>query len=244
MQTATEDITTLRTAGGRLAVFSVRPGTNDGALVHGIITGAEYPFDRLRGLSGWAIDVGAHIGIVAVALALDNPDLRIIAVEALPENVTALRRNIALNGLADRIHIEAAAASSEEEYADGTQVPIVYGWAHAENQPDHYMVESQFIGGMVGPNDSSRTAMCSALSLGAIRDRYDMDDVVLLKIDCEGCEWFFLTSPDVAAVEHIIGEMHIGKHGGAKELRAMLEPTHTVTVDDKAVVGIFEAVRK
>jgi FkbM family methyltransferase len=221
--------------------YAAREDTNDSALVRGILDG-EYPFERLTGLSGWAIDVGAHIGIVSVALATLNPDLRIVAVEALPENAEVLRENVILNGLRDRVFVEEAAASDEDEYKAEAVIPITYGWSHADNQPDTYMVENRYIGGMVGPNDSSRTAMCNALSLGGIVAKYAMDTVALLKIDCEGCEWFFLRSPALRRVQRIVGEMHIGKNGSAKSLRAMLRG-FTVTMDDSLVVAVFEATR-
>lgn len=242
--TADYPITVVGTAGGKLARLAFRPDTNDGSLAYGIIAGAEYPFARLQGLSGWCIDVGAHIGIVTVALALDNPDLRIVAVEALAENVEMLRRNVELNGLSDRVFIEAAAASSEKEYKAKATIPIAYGWTHSLNQPDGFMADSRFIGGMVGPNDSSQTAICPSLSLHGIRQKYEIDEVVLVKIDCEGCEWFFFASRDIRHIKRIIGELHWGRHGGAKEFRALLEPTHDVTMDDTRNVAIFEAVRK
>lgn len=230
------DLIRVRTASGNTAIFEPRAGTNDAALAWGIIEGREYD---LPTVSGWAIDIGAHIGIVSVALALDNPDLRIVAVEALPENVEALRRNLALNGLTDRVIVEHAAAASA---AETEPVEIVYGWTSAINQPDGFMQESKFIGGMVGPNDTSKVAVCSPLSLGAILAKHGIAEVSLLKIDCEGCEWFFLDSPELSRVNRIIGEMHIGRHGDAKRLRALLAG-FTVTMDDSLVVATFEAVR-
>lgn len=226
----------VQTAGGNTAVFDARPDTSDGALVYGIIEGKEY--DLPRNLSGWAIDIGAHIGIVSVALALDNPDLHIVAVEALPENVIALRRNLSLNGVEDRVIVECAAAASEDE----TTVPITYGWTQAPNQPDHYMADNRFIGGMVGPNESSTTIDCRALSLATILDLVRIDEVALLKIDCEGCEWFFLDA-DLSSVQKVIGEMHVGRHGGASDLRRLLAD-FDVTMDDSLVVATFEAVRR
>jgi len=236
MITSLERITT---AGGHPAIFDVRNGTSDAALVGGIIGGREY--DLPAGLSGWAIDIGAHIGIVTVALALDNPDLRIVAVEALPENIVQLRQNIALNGLSDRVGVVSGAAAAESEA--NTYVPIVYGWSKAQNQPDHYMADNRYIGGMVGPNTTSMTVPCLAVTLSEILSVFKIPEVALLKIDCEGCEWFFLDSPALSKVRKVIGEMHVGRHGGAARLRELLAG-FDVTMDDSLVVATFEAVRR
>jgi FkbM family methyltransferase len=48
-----------------------------------------------------AFDVGAHIGLVAVQLALAKPKATIHAFEPSPENAAALHRNIVLNRLAN-----------------------------------------------------------------------------------------------------------------------------------------------
>lgn len=239
----TRTLERITTVGGNTAVFEVRDDTSDSALVHGIIGGREY--DLPTGLSGWAIDIGAHIGIVTVALALDNSDLRIVAVEALADNCRQLQRNIELNGVSDRVTILHDAAGSEEEWRDGRTVPIAYGWSNAINQPDAYMADNRYIGGMVGPNDSSQVETCNVIGLASCLKRPwgDIEEVALLKIDCEGCEWFFLTSPELVKVQRIIGEMHIGKHGDAKRLRKLLVD-FDVTMDDSLVVATFEAVRR
>ena len=63
-------------------------------------SGDEYHLPR--GLAGWALDLGAHIGAVTIGLLMDNPDLRVLAIEAVPENAELIKANLALNGLTDR----------------------------------------------------------------------------------------------------------------------------------------------
>jgi FkbM family methyltransferase len=54
------------------------------------------------------IDAGANIGIIAVTLAALRPDLRIIAIEPVPDNCNSLRRNVHANELKNVEVIQAA----------------------------------------------------------------------------------------------------------------------------------------
>lgn len=56
------------------------------------------------------IDVGANIGIMSCSLAVQRPDLSIIAIEPVPPNVECLRRNVAANALKNVQVIHAAAS--------------------------------------------------------------------------------------------------------------------------------------
>ncbi len=62
---------------------------------------------------GWVIyDVGANIGYVSLLLAkAAGEGGRVFAFEALPANVERLRRNVALNGMAARVTVVAAAVT-------------------------------------------------------------------------------------------------------------------------------------
>jgi FkbM family methyltransferase len=60
----------------------------------------EYRLGRIRFEPGDVIvDVGAHVGMVAIWLALRNPQVTVIAVEPEPFNLSHLRANIAANGV-------------------------------------------------------------------------------------------------------------------------------------------------
>ena len=229
---------------GRPATFHVRATTNDAALVAGIIGEDEYDL-AFEKFTGWAIDIGAHIGIVAVALALDNPDLRVVAIEAIPENADMVLRNVAANGLAERVFVESAGASEP-----GVQtVSITYDYTSAGTADvkidTGYVSQCRYIGNIWSQYpDAERgatTESVPALSLDAIIERYAMDRVALVKIDCEGCEYAFLDTKAVATVDRIIGEFH----QNPQRIQKMLRRTHTVTIRvDRGGVGIFDAVHK
>lgn len=235
------------TAGGNPAVFAVRPDTNDGALVAGIIVGDEYDLAHEPPVSGWVLDIGAHIGIMSVAIALDNPETKVVAVEAIAENAELVRENVRLNGLSERVFVETAGASEP----GAETVSITYGYTSvgvpgnpAPVVDESYVIQSRFIGNIFEYPEGqmeATTEQVAALSLDTILEKYAIDRVSLLKTDCEGCEYAFLRSPSIEKVDRIIGEFH----SGAKRIHAMLRKTHTVTVTlDQGGVGMFTAVRK
>ena len=214
------------------ARMAVRPDTSDAPLVGGIMDQDEYGL-RHAYFEGTALDIGAHIGCVTVALALDNPGLRVVAVEALPENAALLRESVAMNGLQDQVVVIEAAATDDKT----KHVGVTYGWSHAPNMPENYIVGNRFIGGMVPANDSSTTLRCPGIGLAELTRQYG--PFSFLKIDCEGCEWRFLASPAVRDVPRIIGEYHNGRRiSGIRKLLAGFDVTHR-SGDD---VGLFDAV--
>jgi FkbM family methyltransferase len=194
------------TPGGRPAFFWIREDTSDWNSVNACTAvGDEYhlPHD----LTGWAMDVGAHIGSVAVAFLLDNPEAHMVAVEAIPENVLLLAKNLKRNGVAGRCVVIAKAA------AGGTGgVEIGYGG------DDHH----HFIGG--GGSQVQRITVAGT-TLRAILDGLGIDRIAWMKIDCEGCEYPFLASPYIGRVDHIEGEVH----NGSEQLRMILDRTHVVS---------------
>jgi FkbM family methyltransferase len=222
---------------GRPIDWKTRLDTNDGALVMGIIATDEYGLGALPALSGTAIDIGAHIGIVALSLAADHPNLHVIAVEVVPENVEGLRLNIEHNGMANRITVVEAAAA-----APGTKsVKIRWNFRTAENADQAYVDDSRYIAGIFGVGSDADSFKVDAVSLDTLME--GIDRLALLKIDCEGCEWAFLRSKRTADIDYIIGEYHNG--GGLESIRHLIGETHEVTqiggADD---VGMFRAMRR
>lgn len=237
----TYDTETVLSPHGKEITFAHRDGTTDLSAIGATnvlwgFTGNEYLLRDHPVMTGWAIDIGAHVGSVAIPLAVDNPDLQVIAVEALAENCEVMRATVELNGLTNITVIEAAAGAKVAK-----KVPVAYGWEHAENLDDSYVVNSRYIGGML-TDPSGKTAYPPGVSLTSLLNEYGIDRVRFLKIDCEGCEWAFLTSPDIGRVDEIIGEYHFG--GAMDGVHELLDATHTVQVvsgEDINVLGVFWA---
>lgn len=240
------EVSGLRTPLGHPVFLATRPDTNDEAVAVALLGQDEYRLASLAPLSGWMLDIGAHIGTIGIAAALDNPDLRVMAVEALAENAALMRDSVAMNGLTGRVFVEHAAAAAP---GDGP-VTVTYGYrsvgggAHAAVDGG-YVNQCRWIGNIFGADtieQDGEVAVVDPLSLDAILDRYGIDEVALLKIDCEGCEWRFLLSPALDRVARIVGEYH-DAHAWA-DLVALVEPTHIAQQWTTGPVGLFSATRR
>lgn len=216
----------VRTPGGRAVHFEVRDGTSDVSVIHSTSIHDEYKMGGLK-LSGWALDIGAHIGSVCIPLAIDNPDLRVIAIEALPENAVQLAVNVRANGMDERIYIVPLAASDDDEPVDLQRLP---------SDADRFIANAFTA---VGRTDMIRSTV-EATSLTNLLA--DIDEVVWAKMDCEGCEWRVFLDPAIAKLQYITGEWH-GDTSTAL-LNALLD-THNVSIlEDNGGIGHFTAVRK
>ena len=70
-------------------------------------------------------DIGANVGVYALALAADSPDRQLIAVEPAPRTSAQLRANVDCNDLGDRIEIIEGGVGD----AEGTQPFFVSTYA-------------------------------------------------------------------------------------------------------------------
>lgn len=264
MTTDAVEIRPFRSAHGSLVQMSVREDTVDFDVSMSSIQEDEYRLGDHDKLSGWAIDIGAHIGAVSIALAMDNPELRVLAVEIVPENVQALTVNAALNGVTDRVTVAHAAAGGPDELS---RTCFMYHRSHPV-APNEYVNKHRHIGNSfwslarVKDETFDSTAVeMKVLSLGAMMKQNDIDEVAFLKIDCEGCEWAFLDTPDIAKVKFVVGEYHwdyapqgdvATRKKGTKapqraataqeELHRLFDKTHDLTVGDHPTIGLFTAV--
>jgi FkbM family methyltransferase len=68
---------------------------------------------RLAKHGGVLVDVGANIGYFSLLWAASAPANRVVAFEAAPRPGMLLKRNVARNGLADRITVHATALGAE-----------------------------------------------------------------------------------------------------------------------------------
>ena len=222
-----------RTPRGNPATMHYRTDSSDWNTLYSALNEDEY---GLAGyvLTGLALDIGAHIGAVTVALALDNPDLRVIAVEPVPDNARLLRENVDANGLADRVTVIEGAAGS------GT-VTVWYGYRGSETAEHHTFIGNSSLAYDHGGENEHEEITYQGVTLSDLA----AGDVALLKIDNEGGEYDFLADPAVARCAVILGEWHNVRGHVQTDIASLLGATHVVTFSGPVGgPGGFVAVRR
>lgn len=214
-----------QTPGGRTAVVNYRDGTSDWNTVSSVMA----PHDEYRlptGLTGWAVDIGAHVGAVTVALALDNPGIRVVAIEPVPPNADLLRANVEANGLTERVIVL--------ENAAGVAGPVDVWWGYrgTVSAEHHAYIGNSSIayahGGEIAHETTTYPEPVSLSWLAA----YLHAPIAWCKLDAEGAEWDLLRDPAIRAIRHLTGEYHPVRGMRRADLLPLLEPTHTVTLPD------------
>jgi FkbM family methyltransferase len=224
---------TVTTPRGNPARLAARDQTSDLAVIgssFGGVAGAglvdEYELASLH-LSGRFVDVGAHIGSVSIAVLLDNPEATATLVEPIPENLDAIRANLAANGLTDRATVIAGAV--------GTNA-ITYLF-----EGDELAATNRYIGNLtVAPKRGSTRIKVRRVTLA---DLTADGPIAALKVDCEGGEWALFAEPDILDIPIVFGEYH--GNPGQEGILAIFGKTHRVTFDRLGgSAGNFRAVRR
>lgn len=211
-----------RTPRGRPVSLWVRADTNDWNTVNACLTEDEYGLRDLH-LEGWALDIGAYLGGVTVALAVDNPELSVIAVEPVPGNVELLRLNVGLNGLTDRVRVIDGAVA-----APGTPlVSVFYGYRGTPSLEHHAFVGNSTLAYDTGGETEHDERELVPFALHELLAMCD-GPVSFVKIDAEGAEFAFLSDPAVSKVPLIYGEWHNVRGHTQADVVALL-PGHDVT---------------
>jgi FkbM family methyltransferase len=176
-------------AGSKITMLGA---THNGDLIDIFIRNS---YDKLPVEGKTIIDIGANIGDSAVYFALRGAK-RIIAVEPYPKNYEIAKRNIEMNSLSNVVKLVLAACSNDTGY-------ITIDPAYESNASSYLTGDSQY--GMEVPR----------LSIETILHQNDVppDESIVLKVDCEGCEYDFLLSmldKTLRRFSHIQIEYHHG----------------------------------
>jgi len=216
-----------QTPGGRMVEFVYRRDTNDWNTISSTLTHNEYALPS--GMTGHAVDIGGYLGSVGIALAKDNPELRVTIVEPVPANAELIRQNISRNGVEGQVSLIEGAASGDHE-----PVTVWYGYRGNEAAEHHAFVGNSTLAyNESGPLEHDEVTY-TPVTLA------DLAPIDYLKIDCEGGEWSILR--DLPRIPVIVGESHAVRGHKGRDIVDLL-PDYDVTLSgDEAGTCGFRAV--
>jgi FkbM family methyltransferase len=157
----------------------------------------------LLGSSGTLLDVGAHIGLVSLAVAQRRPAARCLAFEPEPTNVELLRRNVARHARQDRVEVYACALDEQA----GTRTLAL----SADNSGDHHLTrrgDADAAGGVERHDAGARRISVDARRLDDVLEGRALRAPWLLKLDTQGAEARVLrgATRTLPAIEHAVVE--------------------------------------
>lgn len=188
---------------------------------------------RLVPPGGFIVDVGAHTGLVTIALAKLNPTAAVLAIEPAAENRFLAELNLALNGVSYRagsMDSEQPDFLPENEYGMVTLVREGLG-SVTETRPfflHRGHAATSWIGGngpsMDGRGTTTQYNVKTVLFTNLIQ--YNKANTDLVHLDCDGCEFEILAdlynskqeTRVLQRVGHIFGEYHPWAGGKLSEV--------------------------
>lgn len=198
-------------------------GPTDFLVVREIMLEREYELPK-GFMPRTVVDLGAHIGMASLFLAVVLGDPTILALEADPALVAQTTANTMGHDVTV-VNAAIAAETGKRSFFTSDE-----SWANSFERTLPQQTEIEI----------------DALSLGDALDRAGLDRVDLVKIDVEGAEWGLLTDPSfIDRTDAIIGELHGVEGHHPHELIEVLERDFDVTVlREDAEAAIFQAFRR
>lgn len=193
---------------GLVGTLRMRTGTSDADFFRLLAHGYEFREYRIpiECAPRTILDVGANVGVVSINLARKYPRARIYSFEPLPENFKLLQHNVA-------------------QFPNIT--PIPFGLGAATRERTYYWSDDPRNLGGGGFHDhgppNQKTSTLPVVSVTDALERFNIENIDIIKIDAEGAETDVLTAMPAALLARvlaIVGELH----GDPAPLLAHLEP--------------------
>ncbi len=171
--------------------------------IYEIIMMNEYTLQNFVNLKNKVIiDIGANTGVATIILAKQNPESIVYAFEPFPSCIDLIKKNIDANGLTNVVLIEKGVT-----HKTGKETIYINDGVSGANTL--YCDESGF-----SKECSYRKMEIETIDFNEFIDSYKIDEIEVLKIDCEGAEYDILYNNTLlknGGIKNIVGEFHTFK---------------------------------
>lgn len=149
------------------------------------------------------IDIGANVGSVSIMLAKKYPFLKIYSYEAHPINFQNLQKNIKENNISNIKAFNNAVFSEDNYFIDISLNIDNTGASNSFIDPEEYpdLYEKEY-----------SSVQVPTISLDTIIKENDIQNIKLLKMDCEGAEFDIFSSSELinqVPLENVGIEIHL-----------------------------------
>ena len=217
--------------------FSFRDGTNDESCIIACFEEDFYGIcDRQFKEGEVVIDMGAHIGSVTMLMLSVEPKLKVISIEALPENANLVRLNTAQNGVETVLYENLVFGKT-----DDVEKSIYYGDQSNESGRVHKFIGTIIDNASEEIQDARKHAVVKTITVADIFKNENIDRCRYVKMDIEGAEKDIFTTIDketLEKIDEVCGEWHYGDY---KEL---FNVTQGVFVDATTDPHNFDFINK
>jgi FkbM family methyltransferase len=173
----------------------------DMVIVRDILFDDAYRLGELRLRPRTVLDVGAHIGCLALRAHQRWPGAEVVCVEPNPANMSALDANVG------RFAKQVPRAAT---YDPGPVRLVSSIFPGSDNTGASYVLAGDKALASAEQNQTSeRKVTVEAVTLEALIEELDWTTIDLLKLDCEGCEFSLLERTEsLDKIGAIVGEYH------------------------------------
>lgn len=154
---------------------------------------------HVRGEGEVCVDVGACIGAFSRLWHEKSPACKIIAVEACPENVPILRANV--GHFAEVLHAAVTYWAEPVALLNATTRQTCTGGSVVVPKRELHQIQTR--------DYDKDDRELPTITLEGILDRFGVDHIDMLKLDCESMEYDILMNTTIAdRIHYIVGEWH------------------------------------
>ena len=168
--------------------------------IHEIVSRDEYKLYKWKNKNSIFVDIGGNHGLVTIILALQNPNSTIYILEPIPSLVNIIKENLKINNISNVIVINKA-------LGNGEKVDILIGNSCSGASSTIVNNEENFMNKFRGIKDKITV---ETITFDNLLNQYNIKNIELLKIDCEGGEYFLYDSNELKKkiINNIVGEFH------------------------------------